>query len=156
MLVSVDKYTTSFTDLGVTITGGKTDPPICYKISAFDLDANESEHSFPPRCVTSNEIGKEVIKDDDNLSNFSFYLHDAFPNPFNPTTMVKYSIGEKGFVSLRVLDVLGNVVAKIVEEEKPAGEYSVSFNASNLPSGIYFYSITSGKFTATKKLILLK
>jgi len=85
-----------------------------------------------------------------------FILHQNYPNPFNTSTVITYELPNSGFVTIRVLDVLGNVIGKLVDEEKPSGEYSINFNASNLPSGIYFYRITSGKFTATKKLIILK
>ena len=85
-----------------------------------------------------------------------FSLEQNYPNPFNPTTTIKYSIKEDGLVMLKVYDILGNEVAILVNEGKPAGNYKVEFNASNLPSGIYFYYITAAKFTDTKKLILLK
>ncbi|MCH7723661.1 MAG: T9SS type A sorting domain-containing protein [Bacteroidetes bacterium] len=85
-----------------------------------------------------------------------FALFDNYPNPFNPTTTIEYSIPEASFVELKIYDILGGEVASLVKENKPSGKHSVKFNASNLPSGIYFYRIVSGNFTATKKLILLK
>ncbi|NWG29452.1 MAG: T9SS type A sorting domain-containing protein [Ignavibacteriaceae bacterium] len=85
-----------------------------------------------------------------------YKLQQNYPNPFNPTTSISFSIPKNGFVTLKVYDILGKEVAELVNEIKEAGNYSVTFNASELPSGIYFYTLTSGNFTATKKLILLK
>ncbi len=91
------------------------------------------------------------------LANPSEYLlYQNYPNPFNPTTAIDYSIKSSGLVSLKVYDMLGTEVTSLVNENKEAGSYSVEFNAEDLPSGIYFYTLTSGNFIATKKLILLK
>jgi len=85
-----------------------------------------------------------------------FSLSQNYPNPFNPSTKIKYQIPEMSFVTLKVYDVLGNEVATLVNKEKPAGEYEVEFNASKLPSGIYFYQIKAGEFIQTKKMIFIK
>jgi len=88
---------------------------------------------------------------------FSDYsLSNNFPNPFNPATKIRFRIADFGFVSLKVYDVLGNEIATLVNEEKPVGSYEVEFDASNLPSGVYFYTLISNKFMETKKLVLLK
>ncbi|MGE5436306.1 MAG: T9SS type A sorting domain-containing protein [Syntrophothermus sp.] len=99
--------------------------------------------------VTSN-------KGDENKIVNNFTLSQNYPNPFNPTTTIKYSIPKQNYVSLKVYDLLGNEVAQLVNEEKPAGKYEVSFNASGLSSGVYFYKINSGEFSQVKKLLLLK
>ena len=78
------------------------------------------------------------------------------PNPFNPTTTIHYSVGTYGHTSLRVFDVLGREVAILVNEAKPAGSYEVTFDASSLASGMYFYRLEAGAFREVKKLILLK
>jgi hypothetical protein len=93
-----------------------------------------------------------------------FSLEQNYPNPFNPTTKIRYTIappnlpkGEAiGKVTLKIYDILGNEVATLVNEEKPAGYYEVEFNASNLASGVYIYRLTSGKFVSTKKLMVLQ
>jgi len=85
-----------------------------------------------------------------------YSLSQNYPNPFNPTTTIDYSIKSAGLVTLKVYDMLGTEVVSLVNELKDAGNYSVTFNASYLPSGIYFYTLTSGNFINTKKLILLK
>ena len=85
-----------------------------------------------------------------------YSLEQNYPNPFNPTTTIKYSIKKAGLVTLKVYDILGKEITTLVNENKTAGNYSVNFNASNLPSGIYFYRLKSGSFLATKKLIFMK
>jgi hypothetical protein len=85
-----------------------------------------------------------------------FTLSQNYPNPFNPTTTVNYQIPELSFVTLKVYDVLGNEIATLVNEEKPAGSYEVDFSGNNLTSGIYFYQLQAGEFIETKKMILLK
>jgi len=86
----------------------------------------------------------------------NYLLSQNYPNPFNPSTSISYSLPKSGYVTLKVFNILGNEVTTLVNEAKAAGQYNVEFNASNLPSGIYFYKIQSGSFTETKKMILLK
>ncbi|MFA5870647.1 MAG: T9SS type A sorting domain-containing protein [Candidatus Paceibacterota bacterium] len=90
----------------------------------------------------------------------TFSLAQNYPNPFNPTTTITYSLSKSDFdnVSLKVYDLLGREVAILVNEEKPAGKYSVQFDASSLASGIYFYrlDVGHGQFSQTKKMILVK
>ena len=86
----------------------------------------------------------------------AYYLFPNYPNPFNPSTTISYSIPNEEFVSLKVFNSLGEEIAELVNDTKPAGNYSVSFDASELTSGIYFYTLTAGSFSETKKMILLK
>jgi photosystem II stability/assembly factor-like uncharacterized protein len=90
------------------------------------------------------------------LGNFSYELSQNYPNPLNPSTTISFSIPNSGLVTFKVYDVLGNEVATLVNEEKPAGSHSIEFNASRLVSGIYFYTINAGDFVETKKMILLR
>ena len=91
-----------------------------------------------------------------------FVLEQNFPNPFNPSTIIQYAIGNRQFVSIKVYDILGNEVATLVDEYKEAGRYEIEFNSVetsrgvSLPSGLYFYQLRSGNFTETKKMILAK
>jgi hypothetical protein len=85
-----------------------------------------------------------------------YMLSQNFPNPFNPSTTIKYQIPELSLVTLKVYDVLGNNIATLVGEEKPVGSYEVSWNASNLPSGTYFYQLVSSSIVITKKMVLMK
>ena len=102
------------------------------------------------------------IDDELTTSPGEFYLAQNYPNPFNPSTTIRYAIpllrGDERGVSttLRIYDILGNEVATLVDEWREAGNYSVNFNASKLSSGLYFYTLRAGDFSATKKLILMK
>lgn len=85
-----------------------------------------------------------------------YSLSQNYPNPFNPITTINFQIPELSFVTLNVYDVLGNEIVTLVNEEKPTGSYEAEFDATNLPSGIYFYKLQAGDFIQTKKMILLK
>jgi hypothetical protein len=85
-----------------------------------------------------------------------YALHQNFPNPYNPTTTISYSLPVKAQVELIVYNTLGESIVQLVNEKKEAGSYSAKFDAENLPSGIYFYRLQSGSFVDTKKMILLR
>ncbi len=103
------------------------------------------------------EIDKAVSVDDDaELAPNSFGLKQNYPNPFNPSTSIEYSVADNEFISLKVYDVLGNEISTLVNETKSAGNYSVNFDASQLPSGVYLYKLNAGNFTETKKMMLVK
>jgi len=89
-------------------------------------------------------------------ASLEFTLDQNFPNPFNPNTLIKYSIPKSSQVSLKIFNTLGQEMESLVNEEKQAGTYEVNWNASNLQSGVYFYRIQAGSFIETKKMILLK
>ena len=90
----------------------------------------------------------------------TFILEQNYPNPFNPSTKIRFVIAsaakQSQFVTLKIYDVLGNEVATLINEEKPAGTYEVTWFAEGLPSGIYFYQLKARDFISTKKMILLK
>jgi hypothetical protein len=86
----------------------------------------------------------------------NFQLFQNFPNPFNPTTIIKYQLPMNNFVTLKVYDMLGREVKTLVSEQQTAGIYSVTFNAAGLSSGVYFYRVTAGNFIDSKKLIVIK
>jgi CubicO group peptidase (beta-lactamase class C family) len=85
-----------------------------------------------------------------------FYLEQNYPNPFNNSTVIKYSIPQEGLVTLKVYNLLGEEVARLVNDTKQTGNYEVSFDATGLPSGIYFYRLRTGDFVETKKMVLTK
>ena len=85
-----------------------------------------------------------------------FYLSQNYPNPFNPNTNIEFSLPQKTFVKLKVFDLLGREVANLVNENLSAGKFTYDFNASALPSGIYFYKIETEKFSETRKMVLIK
>ncbi|MBI9071749.1 MAG: T9SS type A sorting domain-containing protein [Melioribacteraceae bacterium] len=86
----------------------------------------------------------------------AYELEQNYPNPFNPTTMIRFSIPEANTVTLKIYNMLGQEVTELLSEYKSAGKYEVSFDASQLSSGMYIYSIQSGNFISTKKMMLLK
>ena len=85
-----------------------------------------------------------------------FILYNNYPNPFNPVTHLEFGISKLKFVTLKVYNVLGNEIKTLLNENKSPGRYTVEFNGSNFPSGIYFYKISAGEFTEVKKMTLLK
>ena len=106
----------------------------------------------------STTVGLPVpggVGDGENFVN-SFNLAQNFPNPFNPGTQIKYTLAERSNVVLKVYDVLGKEVATLVNSFEDAGQHEVNFDASNLSSGLYIYTIQAGNFTSSKKMMLLK
>ena len=85
-----------------------------------------------------------------------FSLSQNYPNPFNPITTIGFGIMEKGNVRLSVLNILGEEIRVLINEEKEAGYHEIDFNGSDLPSSVYFYRIQAGNFIDTKKMILLR
>jgi len=123
--------------------------------------------SYDPRTlVMYNEIISDLSDEEISFSPSQFSLNQNYPNPFNPNTVISFQLPESDYVSLKVYDMLGNEVATLVNEEKPAGNYEVTFSAKggsasggdvySLPSGIYFYKLTAGEYSESKKMILLK
>jgi len=97
-----------------------------------------------------------IIEVNIDLDIISYHLFQNFPNPFNSSTVIYFQVPGKSLINIFVYDILGNEVAKLVDEVKPAGSYEVNFDASGLSSGVYFYKITSGKFIETRKMLLMK
>ena len=95
------------------------------------------------------------VEEVDNIPS-SFALHQNYPNPFNPSTSIEFSLLERSAVRLTVYNALGQEVATLVNEEVPAGTHKTSWDASGLPSGIYFARLETKSFTATKKMVLMK
>ena len=85
-----------------------------------------------------------------------FYLEQNYPNPFNGGTKITYLVSQKSFVTLKIYNLIGREIASLVNEEKPVGKYVVKFDGSKLSSGVYFYKIQAGSFSAAKKFIVLK
>jgi plastocyanin len=116
--------------------------------------------SFGMKGIITVEPATDVSNE--NSAPYSFDLEQNYPNPFNPTTTIQYSIAKQSYVTLIVYNILGRVVATLVNGEKPAGNYEVEFNPQQntnnkqLSSGIYFYQIRAGAYNAVKKMILLR
>lgn len=137
-----------------------------YKVTA--VAPGYAEYTSPILTVVEapvfHNVGMKKISAVTDVKNFinikrnpeRYVLDQNYPNPFNPSTVINYSLPKDGFVELRVFDVLGREVTTLVNEEKKAGTYKMTFNAAHLSSGIYFYRLKTGKFSETKKFILLK
>jgi len=145
----VSSATTSYTDYDY-VPGSSV--LLTYKIRA----KNGSGPSAYSEFTNEKYIYGDLYKEGANEIYYEFNLAQNYPNPFNPTTTITYSIPEQEFINLKVYDALGKEIIDLVNEEKEAGQYSFDFNAENLPSGIYFYTISAGKNTYTKKLLLVK
>ncbi len=123
-----------------------------YKGGSFDgyysiLDTN---------TIVGIENNANVIED--------FDLYQNYPNPFNPKTIINYQLRKSGYVTLKIYDVLGNEAATLIEERQGEGSYVAAFDATNFPSGVYFYklvvsninTLTSNNLSITKKMLLTK
>lgn len=126
---------------------------------AADIFFNNKFWSYDESNNTINIYNLTSVRvEENNLLNtvVDFSLSQNFPNPFNPSTIISWQTPLSSWQTLRIYDVLGNEVALLVDEQKEAGSYSVTFEAGSLSSGIYFYTISAGEFHQTKKLVLLK
>jgi len=119
-----------------------------YAGSSNDSSAISSEYWLNATDVNPNNDKSGVPS--------NYRLLQNYPNPFNPSTNIKYDLPKEGLVTLRVYDILGKEVKTLVNEFERAGTYKITFNASDLPSGIYFYRLSSKNFNQVKKFILLK
>jgi hypothetical protein len=122
---------------------------------------NEIKFESPARSVQMImiEAGNNYLSVNDEAKAekpHSYNLDQNYPNPFNPITQIGYQLPASSFVVLRVFDVLGREIETLVDQHQNAGQHSVPFDASNLPSGVYFYRLQAGNYSAIKKLLLLK
>ena len=108
--------------------------------------------------ILINKFDEATYLEDENNKTIPSRLPvvQNYPNPFNPSTNIRYEVNSAEFVSLKVYDVLGNKVATLIHEEMAPGSYDITFDASRLSSGIYFYTLHAGSFVQTKKMILIK
>jgi len=139
-----------------TITGGSS-------IANFATIVSATQSSMPSLIdvpasmarVTNKPDGATGVENDNVIPN-EFNLLQNYPNPFNPTTTISFSLANNGFVNLTVFNITGEKVASLVNREYQTGNYTVEFNANDLPSGIYLYRLSAGNFVSTKKMILMK
>lgn len=136
-----------------------TDNKVYYALGVMNRSANSIHKRIDNRLFYSFksiiEVGASEVND--FIAAVSDYrLFNAYPNPFNPSTVISYSIPKLSYVELKIIDMLGREVSTLVSKEQHAGEYKVQFNASSLPSGVYIYTIRAGQFRDSKKIMLLK
>jgi hypothetical protein len=138
-------------------------------IESMGNSTTPNEYSFTDITNQNSSISKYRLKIIDLDGSFtysdvvevktiptSFDLAQNYPNPFNPSTIIRWQSPIASHQSLKVYDILGNEVATLVDEFKPAGNYEVEFNSENLASGVYIYRLQTAEFTETKKMVLLR
>ena len=136
------------------------------KIVIWDIDDGERivYDNLTPQNINGGSIviksfsGENLVAEENNILSapIEYSLTQNYPNPFNPSTTIKYSVPDAGNVQLKVYDIIGNEVATLVNETKTPGRYEVQFNAAELSTGVYIYSLRAGNFVQTKKMILMK
>jgi photosystem II stability/assembly factor-like uncharacterized protein len=142
-------------NIGFVKGKGTTSEQQTYSFIDINLSAGEYQYKLKQIDFDGTYEYSNIIKVNIKVPN-EFLLIQNYPNPFNPITKIKYAIGSMQFAILKIYDVLGNEVSTLVNEVKPAGEYEIEFDGSNLSSGTYFYKLQAGDFVEIKKLLLLK
>jgi hypothetical protein len=153
----------TYSELAIQIDGTQIPFTGIYTTAASGVGdiMNITLEQSTPSVVTSEgiyEIKSISLGIGDPVSNelFSFELLQNYPNPFNPATRISFRIPQKSAVTLRVFNALGQEVATLVDEIRPAGLYEVDFPGEALPSGIYFYRLEAGNFNDVKKMLLVR
>jgi hypothetical protein len=154
LLATVNRGTTSYVDDEYSLTRSYTNDLLYYDVKPYySTEGTVSDNNW------FAVFGVLMPKTSDSTSVAEMELEnslDNYPNPFNPETNISFSIKEAGHVNIKVFDLIGQQVAELVNEEKEAGSYQINFNASHLPSGIYIYTINTGNYTQTRKMLLMK
>ena len=144
---------TSWTDPNPVVGAGSD--KLFYRVTAVDngnLESIPSDYDW----VYWNQAMQKGSGSEELVISFENKLHTNYPNPFNPSTVIHYSVKDAGLVSLKVFDILGRELALLVNDIKETGYHSVEFNATDLPSGIYLYTLQVNGYTNSKKMLLLK
>ncbi len=135
--------TITFTKTGQSNVSPVTITPIAHNFFTFNENI----------VIEYSALG---VSDEISVIPLSFTLEQNHPNPFNPTTIITYTLSAKTLITLKVFDVLGKEIATLVNKEIEAGRHEVQFDASQIPSGMYFYRLAAGNFIETKKMVLMK
>jgi hydrogenase maturation factor len=155
-LDTTDQFTTAYVNTSVADTtflysNLQYDKSYWWRVKAYN-GAGWSDFSDIRTFTTVTPVSV----DDEQLTPSVFSLDQNYPNPFNPSTIITYSLANEEKVSLKVYDIMGQVVLELVNEKQSAGSYSVEFDASSFSSGLYIYSLTAGSFKSAKKMVLMK
>ena len=145
-----DEKSEEWENIGFVNGSGTITEPQSYSFVNENLQVGKYQYRLKQIDFDGTFEYSNTIEVDINLPK-TFALLNCFPNPFNPSTTITYSIPIAGKVSLKIFDVLGNEIATLVNEEMTPGNYTVNFNASNLTSGVYFYRLQAGDFVETKE-----
>jgi hypothetical protein len=153
--IEKQKESNDWQKIGFVIGNGTTTEARSYSFVDKNLSAGKYQYrlkqiDFDGTFTYSNEVEVDLSLPQ------TFSLEQNYPNPFNPVTKISYALPSASMLELKVYNVLGQLITTLVNEEKPAGFYEVDFNAADLPSGVYIYSILAGDYVQTKKMILLR
>jgi endo-1,4-beta-xylanase len=150
-------FSTAAVDTIVADTSLRVSPLAANTTFYWHAAASNDSGTSPYSAIASFTTGDQVV----GIEEFSggpeeFRLSQNFPNPFNPSTTIRYDVPKYAQVKIAVYDVLGREIAVLVDENQPAGRYSIAFHATDLPSGAYFYRMSSPGFVAVRKLVVIK
>jgi hypothetical protein len=143
----------------VAVNNGTSSNPFTLTAPSAGTYTVNAGYKNPSRDWGTTSAVVNVTGVDENLIDLSpnsFKLYANYPNPFNPSTKIRYAIPVAAFTVLKVYSITGKEVATLINEEKTPGVYEVNFNAANLSSGIYFYKLQAGSFTDVKEMVLMK
>lgn len=154
----VEESKSEFTLLNVPIEYAYDATPNSALIEILAGNMSDSSAGNLNTYFIVDDISFDEITDVDNgeVLQAEFKLNQNYPNPFNPTTQISFYLNKDGNAAMNIFNVLGENVATLFNEHMKAGEHKVEWNANNLPSGIYYYNLTSGENTITKKMLLVK
>ncbi|MEW6653769.1 MAG: T9SS type A sorting domain-containing protein [Bacteroidota bacterium] len=159
---NVTHPTNTFIDNAVSFTKPIWAKSVKYYLVAVDNTSLSSAPSNqvettgimnPQPKINTNDFANTKVSNE-NIHNFDLYSN--YPNPFNPSTKISYSLPDVSFVTLKVFDILGREIVTLVNEVKPSGKHEVEFDASELPSGTYVYKLTAGNYQTIRKMLLIK
>ena len=162
IIATVSGSTTSYTDNDFLIAASKsTGSIVMYDVKAYyspdqTVSANESITVYANYDAPVQKIANSDSTSTELPAINEYALNSNYPNPFNPTTQISYQLPENSFVNLVVYNSLGQKVAELVNQHQSVGQYTVKFDASNLPSGVYIYKLQAGEFSSVKKMLLTK
>jgi len=146
-----------FTSSSTTNTFSRRGDDRSFIVKCIVTDASNNTVTVTQEVSSGVPLPKQkTVNDNAVVKEMKTELLDNYPNPFNPSTKISYSLKTEGKVSLKIYNTLGEEVIKLVDEIKPAGSYEAEFNASELPSGIYIYRMQSGEYVSSKKMLLIK
>lgn len=147
---------TSYVDTEEDVVSGQQQAhqkTIYYKVKAKDINNNVSSYSDQVSIVVE---GDPLYKVGSDGQLFDYELSQNYPNPFNPTTLISYSLKNDAHVTIKIFNSVGQHITTLVSEYQSEGRHSIQFEAKDLPSGIYIYSLTSENFLDSKKMLLVK
>ena len=137
------------------VDSGLTDT-VVYSIAISGKDIFAATHGIIIWSRSLSEMGITSVKSFVSMVPNEIVLNQNFPNPFNPSTLISYKLASISHVIIKVIDVLGREVKTLVNERQNVGDHSVTFNASNLSNGVYFYKLQVGNYSQTRKLMVIK